>query len=503
MHLNPHSIWFFFVSLRKLMAIKHLHIIIILCAVLCVKCSDNGAASLHGYLNGEISQITLFKESVHYKYGLHFEEILKVDEYSEFSFDLQIDEPDVYFLRLFNHDYPIYVEPGKKTTVIINTNTFPIGTTAKGPGKDYNIAYQEYLARMMKLEQHARSERRSFLKKESNDYLTLQKLRVQLAKECLAGTAFDFYLYRNIGDLLFAKLEEIRLRKNETGFDSESARQEVLEIALNKDFFSYKSLKSQRAGIRDFADRWASTFGIQTELEEEHDRQLMDYDWKRLGFESITEKKLSLLRYTNSDEARDFAEMYLIAEMLGEGEFETASKHYYDFISRTTDKEYVTFLSKLYADVKRIQPGQKAPNFLLADEDGKFRSLSDFAGKFVLLDFWATWCAPCLNEFSYLEEVYESFKNHDFEIISVSVDEEKNSWLNMIDQYDHQWVQLYAGQGFTHPDFSTYRPGGIPFYVLIDRNGYILRLNDIRPSFNFDEVFSSILYAEKEYALRN
>jgi len=503
MHLNTHSLRIFFVSLLCFMISRKLYIIILLSSFLCAKCTENGVTTLHGTINGNVTQITLFKEGLHYKYAEHYEEVLKINEKGEFSTQIKLDSPDVFYLRLFNHDYPVYLEPGKRTTVAINTNRFPLGTKIRGVGRELNNIYQDYLSQIMSLEQHALSERRNFLRGESNDYLNLQKLRVQLSKEYLAGTTFEKYLQKNIGDLLFAKLEKIRINKNEPGFDANIARKAVLEKALEKDFFSLQSLKAQRAGIRDFANLWAGTFGIQTELEEIHDRKLMEYDWKRLGFERLNSKKFALLDNISDNDAIEFARMYLIAEMLGEGDFKTAASHYYAFITESNDENYALFLDDLYNAVKRIQPGEKAPDFQLADLNNELHSLSDYIGKYVLLDFWASWCVPCLNEFQHLQRIYDTYATHDLEIISISIEEDKETWLKMAELYPHPWIQLFSGGGFNHPAFSIYRPGGIPFYVLIDRNGYIIRLNDIRPSFNFDEEFKSILYNEKEFTLRN
>ena len=96
---------------------------------------------------------------------------------------------------------------------------------------------------------------------------------------------------------------------------------------------------------------------------------------------------------------------------------------------------YYEHLVKLYESIKLSAPGEKAPNFKIKNQAGGEIELTDFHGKYLLLDFWASWCAPCRTENPKILELYNRFKNTNFTILSVSVDESKENWIKAIN-YD-------------------------------------------------------------------
>lgn len=451
-------------------------------------------------MQGDIQKIIFTQPGLHYKYTSPrvFEVI--PDENGRFSFMPETTRPDIFYISMFGQEYPVYVEPGRRVSVYVNVNRFPLDVQVRGAGQEYNRQYQKYLANLMDIDKHARTERRNFLAGEPNEYLNLLKVRVQLAKEYLAGTPHEIYLRRGIGEYLIARLEFIGMNKNNPGFNAEKARNNVLRAARYVDFFSLESLKAQRAGIRDFADAWSKTFGIQDSLEAKFGRPLMEYDWKRLGFADLNRIKFDLLRYIDDHDALAFAHMYLIAEQLGEGDFATARESWHEYRENYQEfHEYTAFLDTMFQAVSRIQPGEPAPDFRFADENGDAHQLVDFRGQYVLLDFWASWCPPCIEELPYMEELVETYSEHDLKIVSISIDDDRADWESALERFPHNWLQLYAGEGFSLSLLNSYRAGGIPFYVLIDRNGDIVRLNDIRPSFNFTEVFEDILFSEMDH----
>lgn len=478
------------------------YITLICLPLILTSCFGERATEIRGTVENGPEEIVLSKPAIHYKFAEAEQTIIPVDEYGRFRQQLSVNEPGVYFLQLYNEPYPVYIEPNRTIQLRINGSRYPQNVQVRGFSRELNDAYQQYLEQVSTLERHTRTERRNFLGGKENDYLNMIRLRYQLAKEYLAGTPFELYMHRHAGEYLTSRLEKIRLNKNKPGFNAEKARKSVIEKARQIDFFTLPSLKAQRAGIRDFTDAWAKTYGVQTRLEEEYGRSLMEYDWKRLGFNELNEARHRVLDYIDDDDALSHAKMYLTAEMLGEGLFDAARDTFYTFREDFSNyPDYVSFLNRLYSDVKTIQPGNPAPDFQITAEDGRIHTMQDYRGKYVLIDFWATWCAPCLNEFPYMEELYSNYDRHDLEIISISIDEDKLAWESMIERFPHPWIQLWAGQGFTQETLRRYRAGGIPFYVLVDRNGDILRVNDIRPSFNFNEVLQDILYEERGFAV--
>lgn len=123
--------------------------------------------------------------------------------------------------------------------------------------------------------------------------------------------------------------------------------------------------------------------------------------------------------------------------------------------------------------------GAQAYDFTFVDSAGMKVKLSDFRGKMVLIDFWASWCGPCRQEMKSLLPIYEELKGDDLEFISISLDKRKEDWLKMLEDEKLPWVMLWDQEGFTvgnKPNTIQQAYGfySIPFIVLIDAEGCIV-----------------------------
>lgn len=118
--------------------------------------------------------------------------------------------------------------------------------------------------------------------------------------------------------------------------------------------------------------------------------------------------------------------------------------------------------------------GSIAPDITMPDVNGKMFSLSELKGKYVLVDFWASWCGPCRGENPNLVEAYNKYKNQNFTVLGVSLDEDKDKWLKAIKDDKLAWKQISDLKQWSSAAVSLYGFDGIPYNVLLDPAGKII-----------------------------
>jgi peroxiredoxin len=121
--------------------------------------------------------------------------------------------------------------------------------------------------------------------------------------------------------------------------------------------------------------------------------------------------------------------------------------------------------------------GSKAPEIVLPSPDGKEIALSSLRGKVVLIDFWASWCGPCRKEMPNVVRAYAKYKSKGFEIYGVSLDKEKGNWVEAIKEEGITWPQVSDLLYWQSSVISLYAIEGIPYTVLLDREGTIIAKN--------------------------
>lgn len=148
----------------------------------------------------------------------------------------------------------------------------------------------------------------------------------------------------------------------------------------------------------------------------------------------------------------------------------------------------------LQEKIMKLKPtgnGQPASNIKLENEKGEIINTNDFKGKVVVMDFWASWCGACCSEIQFLKPFYETVKNDDIVFISVSLDDDKDKWLNALKHEKIPWICLWDKKGWKKSVCrDIYHFGQIPYIIVIDKDGNIaskdLRRNALIENIKFN-----------------
>ena len=139
---------------------------------------------------------------------------------------------------------------------------------------------------------------------------------------------------------------------------------------------------------------------------------------------------------------------------------------YPDSLKRSAEgREILTLLA-----AKEIRPGAMAAGFTTTDVQGRKISLSDYKGKYVLLNFWASWCAPCVAELPAIGKIYNSYRPDQLQVIGISSDKDSVAFANAVEKYKMNWINIRDKESINH----AYAVYALPYLFLIDPSGKII-----------------------------
>jgi peroxiredoxin len=258
------------------------------------------------------------------------------------------------------------------------------------------------------------------------------------------------------------------LQKNPTAFDRDQAYAALFNKAIEHDWFgdveelAGRYLKSDPDGpVRALAQI------IQT-MARAHNGQ----------FDLALERFRVLMQGLGQDEQEEFAVSFsenLAATAVASGDAATAREVYNTLLARFGNSPNLR--QKVQAELKRLDKvGKPAPQFATEDVKGNPLRLAAYHGKYVLVDFWATWCAPCISELPRLQAAYRTYHDSGFEIIGVSLDENKTAVTDFVKVRNIPWPQVHNASSSADL-VESFGVITIPAVYLIDPEGSIVRLD--------------------------
>jgi len=140
------------------------------------------------------------------------------------------------------------------------------------------------------------------------------------------------------------------------------------------------------------------------------------------------------------------------------------------YLAVVEDEQHKQTIMELDEKWNALDAGQPAPEFTVMDIEGKEHSLSDYHGKYVFIDFWATWCGPCIRQVPFLEEIYHDYRDKNIAIMSISVDKNKEDWEKYVSEKAHEWFSFHDGTNMN----DLYMVNFIPTFVFIGPDGNIV-----------------------------
>lgn len=439
---------------------KLLQILFIICIVLTsLSCHNNDVNKtiIQGEIESDIHSFKLTSSRLDYQFS---KQIIK-DSKGYFSDTLHLNE-GLYYLDDGTNGYiPLYLEPNKKYNIKYKASDFiSNGIFIHGDDADINKYFIEKRRQRIFYNPYGdgktESEFRDFLNEiRSNQEENLLKSNLSSSLKEFEKKAihYNYLKYLNLYLILNDIESPTIASKKELKIDFENENDFRLfgdYRSLVGDYFNQKLIEKEKR-----CQKIDSNYNRNTTAIKDIDSLISNNFIKN---KIIENNGLYTLKYSSdiNNTFNDFKRLY------------TGS-----------DSVFIKEMQDLYESFVHYQNGVTSPKFVdFINYNGGSNSLDDFKGKFVYIDFWASWCGNCLVQLPYLKKLEENYADKNIAFISISREEE-SKWRNSIKKNDMKGIQLLATNDDFHNAFAVF---GIPRYILINPEGEIVNHNAPRPS---------------------
>jgi len=194
-------------------------------------------------------------------------------------------------------------------------------------------------------------------------------------------------------------------------------------------------------------------------------------------YDSITKEQKEVEKKFMEKHPQSLVSPYLLRSMAYSMEGEEMEKYLDQMDTSFNQIGFVKELREWAEAKKKVAIGQPAPDFTLPDTTGKEVTLSSLFGNYLLIDFWAVWCSPCRVENPNLLKTYKKYHDKGFDIIGVSLDDDRDNWVKAIKKDGLLWTQVSDLKGWKAVVAKEYGVRSIPSNFLLDKDGKIIAKN--------------------------
>lgn len=191
-------------------------------------------------------------------------------------------------------------------------------------------------------------------------------------------------------------------------------------------------------------------------------------------YNAIVNEQIEYIKNFISNHKYSFASLAAIEQLNPESDLEIYKILHDGLNEKFPNSSYVQAFTSRYKELSRLAIGNDAPDIVMNTPTGEVLSLSSLRGKIVLIDFWASWCKPCRMENPNVVKLYAKYKDKGFEILGVSLDKEKEAWVQAIKDDNLTWKHVSDLSFWNSAVVKLYNIKGVPYTVLVDKEGKII-----------------------------
>jgi len=238
---------------------------------------------------------------------------------------------------------------------------------------------------------------------------------------------------------------------------------------------SHELFMQFRNGFRAFDDKMSELYPQYLMAENEGDT--VRKDSLEALFESFYQEQQAYMLNFIKENNQSVVSAYLAYRMLYNSELPELTEIFEAYSAEVQSSMYGVLLAQRMETLAQVAIGQPAPLFEQNDPNGNPIALESFRGQYLLIDFWASWCGPCRHENPNVVALYNDFHNKGFEILGVSLDKDREPWLEAIEIDGLTWPQVGDLGGWENAAAQLYGVRAIPHTVLLNREGEIVAKN--------------------------